>query len=129
MPDVTFVTIRPAPAKLSAADRRDSIRHPCDWVAFCKPCVVKGEPNWEAQAHDVSQSGIRLVASRRFEPGTLLFIDVRGRGDEAARRLTASVVYVRGGKSGQWTLGCKFVSPLDYDDVEQLVSEELPSQG
>jgi hypothetical protein len=114
-------------SKSAGAERRTSERHPCDWVTFCKPCI-RDNHNWSAQASDVSSGGIALLAERRFEPGTLLFIDVQGADDESARRFTATVVHVRGNETGHWTIGCKFISPIAEDEIDDLLLLERPTQ-
>ncbi len=113
------------------ADKRTSPRNRCDWVTYCSPFAVRGaaggkEPQWEGQAEDLSQGGIRVNVERRFEPGTLLFVAVPERDEETPRRVLATVVHVRSTESGGWSLGCRFVSPLDQEEVDDLSSLELP---
>jgi hypothetical protein len=119
MSEVSFTNVKPASSE-TMAERRTSTRRPCAWVSFCKPCL-RSDHDWSAQAHDVSPGGIGLTAERRFEPGTLLFIDLRGASEETTRRFTATVVHVRGNGAGQWNIGCKFVSPIDQDEIDEIL--------
>ena len=71
-------------------------------------------------AKDISQGGIRLVVSRRFEPRTILNIEIEGEVEEAPTSLMARVVHVAA-ESGSWNLGCRFARELSDKELEALL--------
>ena len=60
------------------ADRRNGERFPCNVMVCCRPVGGPGaRHNWPTTIFNVSRGGVGLVVRRRFEPNTLLFIDLQ----------------------------------------------------
>src|SRR5437016_3560050 len=55
-----------------------------------------------ATVQSVNRSAINLVAGRRFEPGSLIVVEVPGADESVPDLLLACVVYVAGGPGGEW---------------------------
>jgi PilZ domain len=104
------------------SDRRAWVRFPCDLGSSCCASAGDDRTRWTARMQDISRGGARVVVDRRFEPGTILNIQV-----EAAARedipsvLLARVVHVKAESGGFWALGCRFARELTEKDLYVLV--------
>ena len=112
--------------KLAVRERRDIKRTACQLECQCRPMESHQLPAaWPATIRDISSGGFQLLLSRRFEPGTLLVVDVQDGQGQATRMLLARVVRVTSLARGRWILGCTFSVPLTPDDLETIL--KLPS--
>jgi hypothetical protein len=118
------MSAQPAPPRLrtaapaAVAERRDSQRFDCQLTAVCQP--VAAEFHWEGQADDISAGGISLVLSRRFEPGTLLAVGLKGLALDSSCMPLARVCRVN--PAGlYWRLGCSWADELGLDELRGLL--------
>jgi len=59
------------------SDRRFHTRYNCRLPSVCRPVGRHQNGNdWKGWIENVSQEGLKLTLNRRFEPGTLLTIEV-----------------------------------------------------
>jgi hypothetical protein len=108
--------------KASAEDRRDAKRSACRLEGQCRPVVnPQVAAAWPATILDISCGGFQLLLSRRFEPGTLLVVDVHDTAGQATRMLVARVARVTSLTRGRWIHGCAFSVPLTAEDLESLL--------
>jgi serine/threonine protein kinase len=107
-------------------ERRTAPRHPCTLGVSCvidTDLFGSGADSvevWPGTVHDLSPRGVGLVISRRFEPGTMLRVDLESSGG-TARELPARVVNVRSEAAGHWFHGCVFPEPLTDADLRDLL--------
>src|SRR5262245_36123701 len=87
-------------------ERRAAPRHPCKLLSFCQPVNRSDEERWAGRLRDISVGGVGLVLKRRFEPGTLLRVEVPGASGEAPAVLWVRVVRQSARADGQWLVGC-----------------------
>src|SRR5262245_52410780 len=61
----------------TSSERRTHLRHACRLNSLCRPAGrhQTGHP-WKGYIEDVSIEGLKLNLNRRFEPGTLLAVEV-----------------------------------------------------
>lgn len=109
----------PAPRQ-STRDRRAWVRFTCDLQVACVPADEDPEILWPARVVNVSQGGVGLLLSRRFEPETLLQVEVQIPEKGFSRPMIVQVKHVTGHDYGGWLMGCSFTQPLDEDEVRQL---------
>jgi len=112
------------------ADRRVHARYPCRLNGLCKPVGrhQTGKP-WKGWIEDVSKEGVRLTLNRRFEPGSLIAVEVDVSKEELAqifhsaisRFFLAKVVRVLRRKDMKWSLGCRLVKKFSDDDLDSLI--------
>jgi PilZ domain-containing protein len=112
------------------ADRRVHARYPCRLNGLCKPVGrhQTGKP-WRGWIEDVSKEGIRLTLNRRFEPGSLIAVEVDVSKEELAqvfhsaisRFFLVKVVRVLRRKDTKWSLGCRLVKKFTEDDLDSLI--------
>lgn len=103
-------------------ERRAWVRYPCDLLSSC--CASAGDDpiRWSARLQDISRGGARVFVDRRFEPGTILNIQVEETSaEEAPPVLLARVVHVRAEGVGFWSLGCRFARELSDKDLSWLI--------
>jgi hypothetical protein len=110
-------------------DRRAHSRHECRLKSACKPAGRHQIGNhWKGWIENVSQEGLKLALNRRFEPGTLLAVEVdmsKEKLDQVfhnaiSRFFLAKVVRVvsRPRRDGKWILGCLLVRKSNDDDLD-----------
>src|SRR4051812_35795513 len=106
----------------SSADCRVYTRLACCLMTACQPTSAWGrkDSRWEAAITDISQGGLRLIVRRRFEPGAGLGIELPGHDGGEPYIVLAKVVHVGALPDGSWALGCKFISELGEDELENL---------
>jgi serine/threonine protein kinase len=112
---------RPATQAPSArADRRATLRFPASRGTSCQP--LRGDKGhvWRATIRDISADGVGLVVARRFEPRTVLALEMPATEQEAARRLLVRVVRVSALSQRRWFLGCIFATRLADEEVQDL---------
>ncbi len=108
------VTPRPA-----ALDRRAWVRFSCDLEVACVPASEDPDILWPARVINISCGGIGLLLSRRFEPGTLLQVELQIPKKGFSRPLLVQVMHVTGHDYGGYLVGCAFTNPLSEDEVKQ----------
>jgi hypothetical protein len=101
-------------------DRRATVRYPSEQEGACQPFGGDTELRWSAKIQNVSADGLGLVLNRRFEPRTLLLVELRGTGQTAARLLLVRVVRAQKVSARAWMVGCVFARRLTHEDCEAL---------
>jgi hypothetical protein len=115
---------RCAPA--AAEERRVWIRHPCEVVATCQ--LVNTAPVGErlaARVQDISRGGINLVVNRRFDPNTLLSVELPGPTHHSPSTVLAYVVRVAPRPAGEWSIGCTFATELSDEELRPAGAQRL----
>jgi len=78
------------------AERRAWVRLPSDQEICCQPMenltAEEAKTGWLGRVRDVSPGGIALILNRRFQPGTMLVVDLSTKAEET-RRLPVRVVH------------------------------------
>ena len=105
----------------SFAERRAYVRFPCGQAAFCCADNPRDYIFWTARARDISVSGIRLVVGHRFEPGTLLAVELLTTNQGIARQFPARVLHTTPHTGGGWAIGCEFADPLSEAELAALL--------
>lgn len=102
------------------SDRRVAVRHLSSRPGICRP--VGGDPEWiwSGKVQDVSTTGLCLVLERRFEPGTVLTVQLSRGKLGPAPTLVVRVVRVESRSARSWAVGCTFGGRLDENEIETL---------
>ena len=77
---------------------------------------------WLGRVRDISSGGIALVSKRRFEPATVLMVELET-GAGWPRRLFIQVIHATQEREDRWIIGCAFASPLSEDELQELLEE------
>jgi hypothetical protein len=115
--------------KPNLQDFRAWIRFPCDAEATYKPSPASEPSEWQAQVINVSPSGIGLVVSRQFQPGTILNIALPIASDHLFRTVLACVVHVTPQRGNKWALGCRFATELNDEDLQTFGISRVKSNS
>lgn len=108
-------------------NRRTSVRFPLHVGTSGKvDADALGETDppetWPLVVHDVSVGGVGILLARRFEPNTVLSIELAVSGSEPPKRFKCKVVRVQAESAGHWVHGCTFLNPMSKDDVNNLLN-------
>ena len=114
------------PRKTGGAERRAAVRYPVSPDGFsnensCRPITAQPNEAWSAVVRDMSTGGLVLVVNRRFEPGTLLLVDVQDAEQTTNRSLLVRVVHVEREQEQFWFLGCSFPTALSESELLSLM--------
>src|ERR1700722_11711371 len=123
MLDQLAPAVNPQPPQGRGLECRVYQRLSCELPGFCKPASDLGsgdEARWSAIVSDISQGGVRLQVSRRYQPGAGLAIELPAKDGQENCTFFAKVVHVRVQADGLWVHGCQFVSPLSHDEIKRL---------
>jgi serine/threonine protein kinase len=102
-------------------DRRKASRFSCDLDGACRPVGASRRTRWKARVTDVSAEGLGLLLSRRFDPGTVLLLELRGARLETVSQLLLRVVRVQKAQR-QWAVGCQLACRLKPAELQDLTA-------
>ncbi len=105
----------------ATVERRSYSRFPCGQSAFCRANQPRDYIFWTAQARDISATGIRLVLGHRFEPGTMLAVELLSPHQNMAREVAARVIYATDLGGSGWVIGCEFANHLSASELAALM--------
>lgn len=108
-------------ATTAARNRRAAVRYPCEFEASCQDESGPEDQHWSASVRDISTSGIGLLASRAFDPGTALRLELQSEDQTFAYTLWTRVVHVVPYNDEQWLVGCVFGRSLSADELARLL--------
>jgi hypothetical protein len=114
------------PTAPRGADRRASVRYPCSEDGFgldnsCRPIGTERKEAWAASVRDMSTGGVGLCVNRRFEPGTLLVVELQDFDQTASRTLLVRVARVQKEDRDAWILGCEFIHKMTEAELLALM--------
>jgi hypothetical protein len=120
---------QPRAADLSEAnatvERRRAPRFDSDLQTTCRPLTARDGTSWPAQVLDISQSGIALLLTRRFERGALLTMELVDAQQSTQRSCFARVIHVHAHETGGWRHGCAFSGELSDEELAAFRAERV----
>jgi serine/threonine protein kinase len=107
-------------------DRRSAKRFPTQMEAVCSP-TEGDDAACEATVADVSLTGVLLESQQRFEPSSVLRVQVR---DEETGEGPAFIVRVCWARQagGQWALGCAFDRALLESELSVFLKNKTSTR-
>jgi len=119
----------------SKTERRAWVRFHSKQATMASTPADSAATGWLGQVRDLSHGGVALILQRGFVQGTHLILDLETSSGEL-RRLPAQVVHARCEMDDRWILGCKFASPLNQKELQDLLgsvsltaAEKFPSRA
>jgi len=67
---------------------------------------------------DISRGGVQMIAPRRFEPGTVLSVELPSSKEQTPLAVLACVIRAHPHGESEWTMGCRFSSELDEEQLQ-----------
>lgn len=103
-------------------ERRSFVRHVTELETVCRLSAHSQSGGlWPVQVCNVSAGGVNLLLGRRFEPGSLLVLELPAGNDGDRSTQLARVVWVAADEWGCWRLGCVFLRELDQDVFKSVL--------
>src|SRR4051794_1651773 len=96
-------------------------RRPTGLEAFCRSVAAVKDDPWPARVRDLSTGTIGLVLTRRFEPGTLLVIELEKKTQSLTHTLVGRVINATAQTNGAWMIGCTLANKIAEDDLQALL--------
>jgi hypothetical protein len=112
---------QPETAQLVVAERRAWVRYPCDLEAFCQLIAEEAEVLWPSRIQNISAGGMALLATRPFQLGALLEVEIQLSSKRFSRPTLVRVVNVTPHSQGGWFVSCKFPCPLAEHELRALL--------
>ena len=101
-------------------ERRGAPRHPSSLRIACYPAGSGLLERRLVRVRNVSRTGIGLTSDRRWEPGTMLVLEMPPVEDVPPRSVRARVVHATLQVGGTFLVGCLFQQPLSDADLQAL---------
>jgi hypothetical protein len=99
-------------------DRRVWVRFQCHLDISCEPADREQGERVQAQLHDISRGGIRLLLKERVQEGDLLSVELPSERGETCTVLACTVWVEPRGEEG-WLVGGSFSAELTDEDLEK----------
>jgi serine/threonine protein kinase len=109
------------PAWRRKVERRTAVRHAADLQGSCQATARYLESIWPATVCDISTQGLGLRLPRRFEPGSILTVEMHSKDRRTHRALIVRVVRITRQAPDAWNAGCTFLQPLGNDELRELL--------
>jgi hypothetical protein len=74
-----------------------------------------------ALVENISNTGLRLVLRRCYEPGRVLAVSWRHAHGVTQRTLLAHVIHARNVGDGTWSMGCRLAARVSDDEIVELL--------
>lgn len=117
------------PASNAAEERRAFRRYAADLKVSCRPLGAAIADSWPARLRDISAGGVGLVVERRFEPGTMLAVDLVNTASGSPRTLLSRVRHVTAQPGGEWLLGVALLREMNEDELRTWGAEPARPKG
>ncbi len=108
-------------------ERRAGVRYECTLPTACTvndslhPDATELQTQWDAQVLNLSVRGIGLVLARRFEPGSVLTVDLASSDGTVQRTRQLHVVRVAPANGGRWYVGGVLTEKLSREELRLLL--------
>jgi len=102
----------------SSDERRVWLRYAAELNTRCAEVGDDGETGIPAVITDISRGGLKVIAARRFEPGTVLSVELPAVSGEAALAVLACVVRAQPHGDKDWAMGCRFSGELSDEQLQ-----------
>ena len=103
-------------------ERRSAPRQTSGVLGTCRILDAPEDQLWTCEVGNISFSGLALVLRRWFGPGTVLVVQPFGAPAETPA-VVARVLRARPQGGGFWHHGCRFVKPLQEEELRALLPD------
>jgi hypothetical protein len=108
------------PLRPTESDFRAWVRFPCDVETVCREAAPQNDESFVVRVQEVSPTGMRLLAPRRFERDTLLKVEIPGSVGAPRRCVLVRVVTDRPFNSDEWVLGCGLADQISDQELQNF---------
>jgi serine/threonine protein kinase len=107
----------------SGSEHRIKKRYPCARKTACRALEWSAGENWTGEVVNISETGLCLQLSRRFEPGSILTVVLNGQTSQR-RSVLVRIVWVEQVTKRLWRMGCQYDQPLCDFEVQEMSAAE-----
>ena len=107
--------------KPSWQNQRATVRYRCAPATTGKVYLPEDLEFQRAWLQDLSASGIGLILSKSLDIGLFVNIQLKSPNSNKSYSIPAHVVHATDQSSGEWIIGCEFVTRLTSDEVDDLL--------
>jgi hypothetical protein len=100
---------------------RASVRYRCPPASVGRVYLTEDLEFLRAFLYNLSTSGIGLLLNKPLDCGLFLTIQLQSPNSKRNYSLAAHVIHSTQQTSGDWLVGCQFVSPLTSADLDDLL--------
>lgn len=121
---MTERTVLSAVEEVSVAldGRRRHVRYPCSLKGQCRPSGLAHSTGvWPVDIRNMSAGGLAMVLSRRFEPGTLLVVEIFDEFAQIMEIFLVRVARVEKLAERAWLLGCSLARHIEECELFALI--------
>lgn len=97
----------------AADERRVWLRYAANLNVRCGEACGETDPGVLGVICNISRGGIQMICSRRFEPGTLISVELPAARREEGLAVLACVIRAHPHGDSEWVMGCRFSSELN----------------
>jgi len=101
-----------------AEERRVWLRFTTNLNIRCEQIAGETEAGVYAVICDISRGGVQMIAPRRFEPGTILSVELPSTQEQTPLAVLACVIRAHPHGDSEWTMGCRFSSELSEEQLQ-----------
>jgi hypothetical protein len=102
-------------------EQRSQPRHECAIEATYSPIGEECDEPLPARVLNISTAGVGLAVSHSIQVGKLLNVELRSTGQDNFRNLLCCAVHVTELGSGEWLVGCNFITELEESALKSLL--------
>ena len=99
-------------------ERRVWLRYAANLNVRCEQVNGETEGGVYAVLCNISRGGVQLIAPRRFEPGTVLSVELPASRGQSALAVLACVVRADPHGDSEWAMGCRFSAELNDEHLQ-----------
>jgi hypothetical protein len=99
-------------------ERRVWLRYEASLSIRCGEVSGEAETGVYAVICDISRGGVQMIAPRRFEPGSVLSVELPAVRGQTALAVLACVVRAQPHGDSEWKMGCRFSAELNEEQLQ-----------
>lgn len=121
---MAFTSPPPMPGKVrkpSDANQRATVRYRCPPASAGRVYLAEDLEFQRAWLQDLSATGIGILLTKPLQDGLFVTIQMKSPTTNKSFSLCAHVVHSTRQPTGDWIVGCEFITPLTADDLDDLL--------
>lgn len=103
------------------ANRRVTVRYHCAPATTGKILAADQQHVLRAWILDLSKGGAGLLLPRSLKIGQIITLQIVSPAQGDRREFAARIAHATQQRSGEWMIGCEFLSPLSTDQLDDLL--------
>jgi c-di-GMP-binding flagellar brake protein YcgR len=102
----------------AGAERRVWLRYVANLSIRCEQVNGEADAGVLASVCDLSRGGMQMIAPRRFEPGSMISVELPAAREDRSLAVLACVIRTQPHGESDWLMGCRFASELNEQQLQ-----------